>query len=185
MPRPALVSTATSWPGATSSFTEAGVRPTRYSWTFISFGTPTRISLSVIADLSRVYSGRRGPCRRCARSGPVLDRAPPWQGPGRERRKWDLCVLTDERHPSPRAARRPPGRAPSPIEPRRARRLGDRDRLRRYRHQPDLRLPRDLLRPSRAAQRPGRDTGRLKPDLLVDDDRGDDQICRRDHARRQ
>src|SRR5258708_30317612 len=41
MPPPALVSTTTWWPCATSSRTEVGVRPTRYSWVLTSFGTPT------------------------------------------------------------------------------------------------------------------------------------------------
>src|SRR5690348_10367959 len=44
MPMPALVSTSTSWPAWTSSATEAGVRPTRYSWFLISLGTPTRMA---------------------------------------------------------------------------------------------------------------------------------------------
>src|SRR5579875_3591247 len=43
MPDPALVSTITSWPAATSSATDGGVSPTRYSWFLISLGTPTRI----------------------------------------------------------------------------------------------------------------------------------------------
>src|SRR5689334_22908515 len=43
MPAPASRSTITSWPCATSSRTEAGVSPTRFSRTLISFGTPTRI----------------------------------------------------------------------------------------------------------------------------------------------
>src|SRR5579884_1470101 len=43
MPFPAVVSMNSSWPWATSSATDAGVRPTRYSWTLISFGTPMRI----------------------------------------------------------------------------------------------------------------------------------------------
>src|SRR5262245_30884609 len=36
-------STSTSCPWATASRTEAGVMPTRYSWTLISLGTPMRI----------------------------------------------------------------------------------------------------------------------------------------------
>jgi hypothetical protein len=46
--------TITSWPAATSSDTEDGVRPTRYSWFLISFGTPTRIFQ---APVSRRLSG--------------------------------------------------------------------------------------------------------------------------------
>src|SRR3546814_114438 len=41
MPAPAFVSTITLWPWWTSSRTEDGTRPTRYSWFLISFGTPT------------------------------------------------------------------------------------------------------------------------------------------------
>jgi hypothetical protein len=40
----------------TSSRAEAGTRPTRYSWTFTSFGTPTRMAVST--DLSRRRWGR-------------------------------------------------------------------------------------------------------------------------------
>src|SRR5690606_27577561 len=40
---PAPVSTRTWWPWETYSRTEAGVRPTRYSWFFISLGHPTRM----------------------------------------------------------------------------------------------------------------------------------------------
>src|ERR1700733_11717316 len=40
MPAPAPVSTSTLCPCATISRTEDGVRPTRYSWFLISFGTP-------------------------------------------------------------------------------------------------------------------------------------------------
>ena len=43
MPLPAPVSMSTSWPAATSSRTPAGTSPTRYSWTLISRGTPTRM----------------------------------------------------------------------------------------------------------------------------------------------
>src|SRR5687768_13572504 len=78
MPRPALVSTITSWPPAVSSATDAGVRPTRYSWTLISLGTPTRISSAPAFDQKRAaYSGLDELCRRCERFGPVLIRAPP------------------------------------------------------------------------------------------------------------
>src|SRR5271168_3453079 len=41
MPAPAPVSTMTRWPRATSSRTEPGISPTRYSWVLISLGTPT------------------------------------------------------------------------------------------------------------------------------------------------
>src|SRR5207244_12913710 len=49
MPAPAFVSTTTWCPCATSSRTEVGVRPTRYSCVLTSFGTPmiTRISSPV------------------------------------------------------------------------------------------------------------------------------------------
>src|SRR3989442_13399997 len=49
MPAPAFVSTTTWCPSATSSRTEVGVRPTRYSCVLTSFGTPmiTRISSSL------------------------------------------------------------------------------------------------------------------------------------------
>src|SRR4051794_16315813 len=40
MPAPAPVSTSTWWPWPTSSRTDAGISPTRYSWIFTSFGTP-------------------------------------------------------------------------------------------------------------------------------------------------
>ena len=50
-------------------------------------------------------------------------------------------------------AERPAGHHPA-IGPRQARRRRDRHRVRRHRHQPDLRLPRDLRRPSPAARRP-------------------------------
>ena len=43
MPLPAPVSTVTWCPAATYSRTAPGVSPTRYSWTLISLGTPTRI----------------------------------------------------------------------------------------------------------------------------------------------
>ena len=40
MPAPAPCSTRTSWPCRTTSFTLSGVRPTRYSWSLISFVHP-------------------------------------------------------------------------------------------------------------------------------------------------
>src|SRR5260221_7529921 len=43
MPCPASCSTATLCPRVTSSCTDAGVSPTRFSNTLISFGTPTRM----------------------------------------------------------------------------------------------------------------------------------------------
>jgi hypothetical protein len=43
MPAPAVLCTTTSWPCATSSRTDDGVSPTRYSWFLISLGTPTFI----------------------------------------------------------------------------------------------------------------------------------------------
>src|SRR4051794_604941 len=46
MPAPAPVSTSTWWSCATSSRTEAGINPTRYSWIFTSFGTPISTSPS-------------------------------------------------------------------------------------------------------------------------------------------
>src|SRR3954462_5534338 len=68
MPRPALVSTITSWPAPGSSATDPGVRPTRYSWTLISFGTPTRMSdSSSVPRKWRPYSGAIQLCRRCPR----------------------------------------------------------------------------------------------------------------------
>ena len=36
--------TSTSWPWCTSSSTDDGMRPTRYSWFLISLGTPIRMS---------------------------------------------------------------------------------------------------------------------------------------------
>src|SRR5437867_1453786 len=53
MPSPAFVSISTSWPARTSSAALSGVRPTRYSRVLISFGQPTRISIS--SDLARKY----------------------------------------------------------------------------------------------------------------------------------
>ena len=58
MPTPALVSTTTSWPAAVSSATEAGVRPTRYSWTLISLGTPTRIFRAPLIKTGGSIAGR-------------------------------------------------------------------------------------------------------------------------------
>src|SRR2546429_1287225 len=46
MPAPAFVSTTTWWPAATTSRTEVGVRPTRYSCVLTSFGTPRIIRIS-------------------------------------------------------------------------------------------------------------------------------------------
>src|SRR6185503_4253785 len=40
MPAPAPFSKITSWRWETSSRTDVGVSPTRYSWVLISFGTP-------------------------------------------------------------------------------------------------------------------------------------------------
>src|SRR5438477_12415651 len=44
MPEPAPLSTSTRWRCATISRTLAGVSPTRYSWSLISFGTPISIA---------------------------------------------------------------------------------------------------------------------------------------------
>src|SRR5438132_10606033 len=52
MPAPAFVSTTTWCPCATSSRTEVGVRPTRYSCVLTSFGTPTITRVS--SSLSRL-----------------------------------------------------------------------------------------------------------------------------------
>src|SRR5580765_4603098 len=46
MPSPAFVSRKTSCPARTNSAALSGVRPTRYSWTLISFGEPTRMGNS-------------------------------------------------------------------------------------------------------------------------------------------
>src|SRR4051812_32649090 len=46
-PTPAVDSTNTSCPCTTSSWTPAGVMATRYSLFLISFGTPTRIGLTL------------------------------------------------------------------------------------------------------------------------------------------
>lgn len=46
MPLPALASTITSWPQATSSRTPSGVSPTRYSWFLISLTVPMRMATS-------------------------------------------------------------------------------------------------------------------------------------------
>src|SRR5437667_10897915 len=56
---PALVSTTTWCPSATSSRTEVGVRPTRYSCVLTSFGTPmiTRIS-SPLSRLGQSFDHR-------------------------------------------------------------------------------------------------------------------------------
>src|SRR3569832_740843 len=48
MPAPAW--TSTSWPCATYSRADAGVRPTRYSSGLISLGTPTRMAVLRIED---------------------------------------------------------------------------------------------------------------------------------------
>src|SRR5436305_4245128 len=62
MPRPAAApaSTITSWPCARYSRTEAGVAPTRYSSSLISFGTPMRMEASSVANVLRGVAGCRG-----------------------------------------------------------------------------------------------------------------------------
>src|SRR5690606_19494271 len=52
MPCPAPVSMRTSCPLATYSRTEAGLSPTRYSWSLISFGHPTRMTPSPVSHYS-------------------------------------------------------------------------------------------------------------------------------------
>src|SRR5450759_4279605 len=62
---PAFFSTLTRWPHEVSSRTLAGVRPTRYSLFFISFGTPIHIVLSLFIPI--VLQEARPVCGR-----------PPW-----------------------------------------------------------------------------------------------------------
>ncbi len=63
---PAPVSTSTSWPWATYSRTEPGVRPTRYSWFLISLGHPTRILVLLPAFQGAIYWGRDSSTERPA-----------------------------------------------------------------------------------------------------------------------
>src|SRR5512137_2031005 len=57
MPMPASVCSSTLCPCATTSRTDEGVSPTRYSWTLISFGTPTSIFFSLFLALHTKRSG--------------------------------------------------------------------------------------------------------------------------------
>src|SRR5258708_4762854 len=62
MPAPAFVSTTTWWPAATTSRTDVGVRPTRYSWVLTSFGTPRIIAGALWrADLDRRSARQSAP----------------------------------------------------------------------------------------------------------------------------
>src|SRR4030095_176388 len=59
LPIPALRSTSTSWPRATSCRAPSGVSPTRYSLSLVSFGTPLRMVLSRLLGAIRLDQDRR------------------------------------------------------------------------------------------------------------------------------
>ena len=91
----------------------------------------------------------------------------------------------DHRRPEPpyrgasRASHPPPGVAGQ------ARGRRGRYCFRRYRHLADLRIPRNLRRPSQLDSRHAAHLRRAQPDLLVDDDHRRAEICDDHHARRQ
>ena len=107
------------------------------------------------------------------------------------RKGYRRFAFNHERHCCSPARRRPhcacrsAGGAPCTGQPCQGDGGRDRHRVRRHRHQPDLRLPRNLCGapPARAGYAPH--LRRAEPDLLVDDAGGDAQICQRHHARRQ
>src|SRR5438132_13077284 len=53
-PSPAFFSTSTRWPASVNARTPAGVRPTRYSLSLISFGSPM-IKVSLPGQISALY----------------------------------------------------------------------------------------------------------------------------------
>src|SRR5579864_4746974 len=57
MPAPAPDSIKTWCPAVVSSRTPAGTRPTRYSWTLISFGTPIRMATPAVSSSGNASLG--------------------------------------------------------------------------------------------------------------------------------
>src|SRR5204863_1140027 len=68
--------TSTWWPLTTSSRAPAGVRPMRYSWFLISFGTPISMVPSRASDSSRCARSRASRPLYPAALGRRLDRSP-------------------------------------------------------------------------------------------------------------
>src|SRR5215467_9818036 len=90
-PSPALFSTRTWWPLRVSSRTVEGTRPTRYSLSLISFGTP----ISIFAIPNVTY--RAAPENRIRRTKST-SRAPLWPLPSIRRLLRHQSALLDFRH---------------------------------------------------------------------------------------
>src|SRR3954471_1719460 len=102
MPLPAWASMKSSCPCETSSATDAGVRPTRYSWTLISFGTPIRIyslapAVLVGGPIDGLFSAVPRDCGTVTAvlTEPARDRA---CRPGRQGREFAVCPVRTSRH---------------------------------------------------------------------------------------
>src|SRR5262249_8433522 len=90
-PSPALFSTRTWWPLRVSSRTVEGTRPTRYSLSLISFGTPT--SIFAIPNVTYRAAPETGFGRAKSTS-----RAPLWPLPSIRRFLRHQSALLDFRH---------------------------------------------------------------------------------------
>ena len=138
---------------------------------FIGRETLVPAEHSELGTLAQLALSQPWPATRCRRRASITCRPTGWSN-WAPRSRSDGAVI-ETRRQSPASG------APGP-DPRRAGRG-----VRRYRHQPALRHARIRAGGGRPCRQPRRRLWRAVADLLGAGDRGDRQICRLHHARRQ